>query len=38
MRLLGQFIYFFNEDILHKKKPTKYPSNVYSDISIRLKA
>ena len=38
MRLLGQFNYFFYEDILHIKKPTKHPSNVYSDIPIRLKA
>ena len=38
MRLLGQFIYFFYEDILHTKKPTKHKGNVYSDIPIRLKA
>ena len=29
---------FFYEDILHTKKPAKHPSNVYSDIPIRLKA
>ena len=38
MRLLVQFIYFFNEDILHTEKPTKHPSNVYLDIPIHLKA
>ena len=37
MRLLEQFVIFY-EDILHTKKPTKHPSNVYSDIPIRLKA
>ena len=39
MRLLRQFNYlFFYKDILHRKKPAKHPSNVYSDIPMRLKA
>ena len=32
MRLLGQFIYFFIKIFYTQKKPTKHPSNVYSDI------
>ena len=38
MRLLRQFNYlFFYKDILHRKKPAKHPSNVYSDIFMCLK-
>ena len=38
MMLLGQFINFFLKIFYTQKNPTKYPSNVYSDIPIRLKA